>query len=100
MGPFTTKILPRGEFRPWLNSTLCVVKPLPVLTTKKLNKKSPQGELNPLVLTGVKFPPQGELMSNELYMHVFTRPRVKCYTSSAFSQSFSNICCKHAAMSC
>ena len=99
-GLFTTKISPWGEFRPGLNSTLCVVKPLPVFTTKKLKKNSPPGEFTPPVLTGVKFSSRGELTSNELHMHVFTHPGVTCCTASAFSRSFSNICCKHAAMSC
>ena len=42
-GLFTTRISSRGEFRPGLNSTLCVVKPLPVFTTKKLKKKFAPG---------------------------------------------------------
>ena len=100
MSLFTTKISPRGEFCPGLNSILCVVKPLTVFTTKKPKKNSPRGELTPSVLTGVKFSPWGELTSNELYMHVFTRPGVTCCSVSAFSRSFSNICCKHATMSC
>ena len=88
MGLFTTKISLRGEFRPGLNSALCVVKPIPVFTTKKLKKKMPLGELSLSVLTGLKLSPRGELTSNELYMHVFTRPGVTCCTASAFSQSF------------
>ena len=43
MGLFTTKISPRGEFCPRLNSILCVVKPLTVFTTKKLKKKIAPG---------------------------------------------------------
>ena len=87
-GLFTTKISPWGEFRPGLNSTLCVVKPLPVFTTKKLKKNSPRGELTPPVLTGVKFSPRGELTSNELHMHVFTRPGVTCAQLLHFLEVF------------
>ena len=51
-GLFTTKILPYGEFRHGLNSTLCVVNPLALFTTKKLKTNLPRGELTPPVLMG------------------------------------------------
>ena len=48
--------------RPGVNSTLCVVKALIVLTAKKLKKKknSPRGELIQPVLIGVKLSPRSE----------------------------------------
>ena len=49
----------------------------------------PRGELTSPVLTGVKISPWGELPSNELYIHVFTRPCLTYCSGSAFSQSFS-----------
>ena len=51
----------------WSNLLQC-------LKLKNWKKNSLRGELTPPVLTGMKFSLQGELMSNELYMHVFTRP--------------------------
>ena len=79
------------KFCPRFNSTVCVVKHLPKFTTKKLKKNLPRGKLTPPVLTSMKFSPRGKLTSNELYMHVFTHPRVTWCTASVFSQSYSNI---------
>ena len=83
------------KFRPVVSFALgwtqpCVwSNPLQCLQLKNWKKNSSPGELTPPVLTGVKSSRRGEFPSNELYMHVFTRPGVTCCSASAFSRSFS-----------
>ena len=59
------------NFRPRVNSILCVVKVLIVFKTKKLKKKNiPRGELTPPALTAVIFSPRGKTDVNWL-VHTF-----------------------------
>ena len=74
---------PQAELNPMCDQTSYSIY------SQKTEEKSPWGELTPPILTGVTF--RGKLTSNELYMHVFTRPEVTYCSASAFSWSFSSL---------
>ena len=100
MGLFTTNILLQGEFYCSLSSTLYLVKFFTVFTTKKLKKMFASRWAQPTCLDWSEIFTPGQIEAKWVVDTYFHSPRDDMLLSFAFSWSFSNICCKHAVMSC